>query len=272
VDEAAGTVRAANLRFFYIASDVEAAKTIAALVFSSPEGQARRTAWENRHPNRDRDRNSSPNLEPNPNQGAPRRVGERVPLAAQPSGRHRPRLNDAAVGEHNPQAGRRRRCHLQLASYYPLLATRYSLLTCYSLLTTHYVLLTTLPGRSLMDEINRNLSDSTPLMGIAINAILLFACLLLGGLPLRHSRVGLGFGAIGTILLAPAAGFGLSALLQVPLTDISLMIIFVVVGIGVDDVIVVVDCLDRQTLGLPTPQRVSLALGEACRPATLLEP
>jgi len=109
-------------------------------------------------------------------------------------------------------------------------------------------------------------------MGIAINAILLFACLLLGGLPLRHSRVGLGFGAIGTILLAPAAGFGLSALLQVPLTDISLMIIFVVMGIGVDDVIVVVDCLDRQTLDLPTPQRVSLALGEACRPATLLEP
>ena len=70
-----------------------------------------------------------------------------------------------------------------------------------------------------MDEINRNLSDSTPLMGIAINAILVFACLLLGGLPLRHSRVGLGFGAIGTILLAPLAGFGLSALLQVPGTQ-----------------------------------------------------
>ena len=67
-----------------------------------------------------------------------------------------------------------------------------------------------------MDEINRNLSDSTPLMGIAINAILVFACLLLGGLPLRRSRVGLGFGAVATILLAPAAGFGLSALLQVP--------------------------------------------------------
>ena len=67
-----------------------------------------------------------------------------------------------------------------------------------------------------MDEINRNLSDSTPLMGIAINAILVFACLLLGGMPLRRSRVGLGLGAIGTILLAPAAGFGLSALLQVP--------------------------------------------------------
>ena len=56
-----------------------------------------------------------------------------------------------------------------------------------------------------------------------------------------------------------------------PLTDISLMIIFVVVGIGVDDVIVVVDCLDRQRqkAGLPIPQRVSRALGEA-GPAILL--
>ena len=52
VDEAAGTVRAANLRFFYLASDVEAAKTIAALVFSSPEGQARRVKRENGHPSR----------------------------------------------------------------------------------------------------------------------------------------------------------------------------------------------------------------------------
>ena len=56
---------------------------------------------------------------------------------------------------------------------------------------------------------------------------------------------------------------------QVPLTDISLMIIFIVVGIGVDDVIVVVACLDRQKVGLPISQRVSRALGEV-GPAILL--
>ena len=47
------------------------------------------------------------------------------------------------------------------------------------------------------------------------------------------------------------------------------MIIFVVVGIGVDDVIVVVGCLDRQKVGLPISQRVSRALGEV-GPAILL--
>lgn len=57
--------------------------------------------------------------------------------------------------------------------------------------------------------------------------------------------------------------------LQVPLTDISLMTIFIVAGIGVDDIIVVVDCLDRQPVGPPISQRVSRALGEA-GPAILL--
>ena len=39
--------------------------------------------------------------------------------------------------------------------------------------------------------------------------------------------------------------------------------------VGVDDVIVVVDCLDHQTVDLPIPQRVSRALGEV-GPAILL--
>ena len=43
-------------------------------------------------------------------------------------------------------------------------------------------------GRSLMDEINRNISDSTPLMGVAINCILVYMCLLLGGAPSRPDR------------------------------------------------------------------------------------
>ena len=47
------------------------------------------------------------------------------------------------------------------------------------------------------------------------------------------------------------------------------MIIFIVVGIGVDDVIVVVGCLDRQKVGLPISQSVSRALGEV-GPAILL--
>ena len=47
VDEEARTVRATNLRFFYLASEVVGAKTIAALVSGPPEAQARRVVWEN---------------------------------------------------------------------------------------------------------------------------------------------------------------------------------------------------------------------------------
>lgn len=42
------------------------------------------------------------------------------------------------------------------------------------------------------------------------------------------------------ILLSQVIGFALAALFGVPLTDITLMIVFIVVGIGVDDVIVLV--------------------------------
>ena len=38
---------------------------------------------------------------------------------------------------------------------------------------------------------------------------------------------------------------------QVPLTDISLMLVFVVVGVGVDDIFILVDFLDRQPAHLP---------------------
>ena len=48
VDEAAGTVRAANLRFFFLATEFESPRTITALLFRTPDlRQARRVAWEN---------------------------------------------------------------------------------------------------------------------------------------------------------------------------------------------------------------------------------
>lgn len=55
-----------------------------------------------------------------------------------------------------------------------------------------------------------------------------------------HSRALLAVGSVAIILLSQVIGFALAALFGVPLTDITLMIVFIVVGIGVDDVIVLV--------------------------------
>ena len=42
------------------------------------------------------------------------------------------------------------------------------------------------------------------------------------------------------MLLSEVVGFSIVSALGIPLTDIALMLVFVVVGIGVDDIIIVV--------------------------------
>ena len=47
------------------------------------------------------------------------------------------------------------------------------------------------------------------------------------------------------IVFSKIVGFGLTSLFGVPLSNLSLVLIFVVVGVGVDDVMVLVDFLER---------------------------
>jgi len=63
----------------------------------------------------------------------------------------------------------------------------------------------------------------------------------LSGTPLRNSSLGLGVGAVFTIILSMGAGFVVTSIFQITLADLSLLLVFIVVGIGVDDVIVVFD-------------------------------
>ena len=47
------------------------------------------------------------------------------------------------------------------------------------------------------------------------------------------------------IVFSKIVGFGLTSLFGVPLSNLSLVLIFIVVGVGVDDVMVLVDFLER---------------------------
>uniref|UniRef100_A0A7S3W1W8 SSD domain-containing protein n=1 Tax=Emiliania huxleyi TaxID=2903 RepID=A0A7S3W1W8_EMIHU len=117
--------------------------------------------------------------------------------------------------------------------------------------------------RFIQDEIAANATTSTKWMVVSINLILVLMWLALGGRPLRNSRLTLGTGAVAVILLSVGAGLGFSSLVGVPLTEISLLMVFVIVGVGVDDVIVVVDFLQRQPPHLSIVERISGALGGA---------
>lgn len=118
-------------------------------------------------------------------------------------------------------------------------------------------------GRSLDDEIARNVQGSVVFMVLAVTSILLYMAALLGGAPPYDSRLLLGCGAVATILLAELAGFGLAALAGIPLTDLSLLIVFIVVGIGVDDVIVLVDFVNARPSDEPLPERLARGLAGA---------
>lgn len=129
---------------------------------------------------------------------------------------------------------------------------------------TDNLLITATAERSLFDELDRNATASSPLMALALFLILLIMWFMIGGKPFRKSRLGLGVGALFTIMLSMGAGFGLVSLFQIHITDISLILVFVVVGIGVDDVIVVVDFVVRQKdKHTPLVERIALGLGRA---------
>lgn len=116
-------------------------------------------------------------------------------------------------------------------------------------------------ARSVQDECTRNIEGSLTFMVGAICSIFAYTVLMLGGGAL--SRLWLGSAGMLVILCALLAGFGAVAALGVPFTDISLMIVFVVVGIGVDDIIVIVDFVRAQPAGLRGQDRLSRGCAEA---------
>ena len=114
--------------------------------------------------------------------------------------------------------------------------------------------------KSITDEIARNVAGSSAFMGLSIVLIIIYMGVSIGGAPPRASRLALGQLSVCNIMFAEMSGFALSALCGVPLTDISLLLVFVVVGIGVDDVIILVDFLDREPEGVSAPERLGRAM------------
>ena len=93
-------------------------------------------------------------------------------------------------------------------------------------------------------EVARQTKAMTPLMVGAFGLMIgLLAFGLLGGKPPIDSRVLLGLGGLATILLAVVNGYGWGAFLGVPFSVFSQVLSFIVMGVGLDDIIVLVDTL-----------------------------
>lgn len=79
----------------------------------------------------------------------------------------------------------------------------------------------------------------------------------------------LGMAVIVAVGQSIAVGFGVAGYLGIPYTQMSQMTFFILLGIGIDDMFIVVDCFDRTDQKLEMPLRLALAMEEAGPSVTL---
>ena len=75
--------------------------------------------------------------------------------------------------------------------------------------------------------------------------MVLYVSVMLGRCDPVHSKVLLSLSIIATIMMSLLFAFGMSGYLGYPLTQLSLMSIFILLGVGVDDMFILVDAWDR---------------------------
>ncbi|KAJ9456490.1 Protein patched-like protein 1 [Diplonema papillatum] len=104
------------------------------------------------------------------------------------------------------------------------------------------VTLLAITSTSIDKEIARVVQDDVSLVAVSIVLVVVFCSILLGDLTVIGSRAILGATAAALMLLAFLFGLATLPLTQQVLTPITPLILFVLIGIGVDDVIIIVDC------------------------------
>ncbi|KAG8462450.1 hypothetical protein KFE25_010275 [Diacronema lutheri] len=122
----------------------------------------------------------------------------------------------------------------------------------------------------------RSASDAArqdaPIIAIMFVAIVAYVSLALSGCTCesRSSRALLGVACGVTTGMALVAGVGLAVTLGVPAIAVDSLLCFTLIGVSVDDMIIIVDAFDRaRTRSASTAEQLGMALGDA-GPAILL--
>lgn len=102
------------------------------------------------------------------------------------------------------------------------------------------------------------------LINAAFMIMIVYLILNLGGLCHKiKSKALLAFACIISIVIAAAAGYGLSMWLGFMYTPVHSVLPFVILGIGVDDSFVIMNALDRTDPTKPVPERIAQAISHA---------
>jgi len=104
--------------------------------------------------------------------------------------------------------------------------------------------------RSFDDEINRVVFGDAPVFVLALFVMLVYLMFTLGKLSCIRARPWLAFSAILVMLCSMAIGFSVGLCVGAKFNTLAALVPFILLGVGVDDMIILVDTYDKT----PMPQ------------------
>ncbi|CAN0203161.1 unnamed protein product [Ascophyllum nodosum] len=122
--------------------------------------------------------------------------------------------------------------------------------------------LTYLTSRSIDDALAASISGEIFLFALTYVIMVLFVQSVLGRCFAGHvqRRTCLGLGGVACVLAAGLAAYGVNSGFGIPFTSLVQVLPFILLGIGVDDMFVIVAAFDHTDPDLPVEERVALGL------------
>ena len=124
--------------------------------------------------------------------------------------------------------------------------------------------------RSLDDAIAESSGSDVTLVSITFTLMITFACVMLG--KFRNPLTGhslLANAGVFAVALGILAGFGLAMWCRVPFVSIVGVLPFLVLGIGIDDMFILVDELDRQPRDMPKTDIIKAVMAHSGATVTM---
>ena len=126
-----------------------------------------------------------------------------------------------------------------------------------------------LTDMSFGGENQRVVSGDLPVLGAAFVVMLVYLSLTLGKLNCIQARPLISMGSLLATICALIMGFGIGAGLGIEFNSTIILVPFILLGVGVDDDIIIVETLDRTPLPDNDPNKQDVRLADAMQHAGL---
>lgn len=120
-----------------------------------------------------------------------------------------------------------------------------------------------LTSGSYESEQKRSIRMDSTLIGIAVGLMVSYVCVVLGrSWECVQSKIFLGISVIISVLFSFAVSHGIGAVFGIPCTQLSLLAVFILLGVGIDDAFIINDAFERTSKGKAVEERLADALEE----------